>query len=176
GIHSFVIKETKDNPDFSSLYAVKYSNLMKLSDLLKVRNDYKPFMNGEFEVTWLNDDYALVECMDGELLRAKAVILSFKSRNEDYTNVIGSLSGVYVDAMNEQNCLTIEGDTITYQTPVDTYWYSGSSADEQGNYGTVLYGSDFAPVIYLLKNSDDSVTIGEVKLGEHIQSIYVKQS
>lgn len=51
---------------------------------------------------------------------------------------------------------------------------SSSMSDEQGNYGSILYGTNDSPALYILKNEDNTITLGYVELKNNKQSVYSK--
>ncbi|MCB2291606.1 hypothetical protein LGK97_17975 [Clostridium sp. CS001] len=172
--NSFIIRETKDEPEFSTIYIPAHKIFMRLDDKIKVTNGYKPFSNKEYEIIWLNDDKALVKYLNGTNHTSKGHILNFSRTNGPYSNVLANLSGTWVDKNNNKNTINIAGVQITYKIRNEIYWYSSSMSDEQGNYGSILYGNRDAPSIYILMNANDTITVGYTALNNNEQNIYIK--
>ncbi|MDV3427254.1 MAG: hypothetical protein LIR50_08755 [Bacillota bacterium] len=164
GKNLFIIKETKDEPEFSLVYVKKHKIFIRLGDKLKIKDGYKPFLNGKYKVIWLSGDKALVKFVYGSSYKAKGEILNFTIINGAYSNVLGGLQGTWTDKNNKENTLTFDRGQITYKTGTEIYWYSSSQADEQGNYGSILYGADGTPSLFVLKNDDNTMTVGYADL------------
>lgn len=174
GENTFIVKETKDEPDYSLVYTPKYEIFIRLADKIKVTNGYKPFSNMAYEVTWINDEKALVKFLDGKNHTAKGKILNFTKVNGQYLNVLASLNGIWADKNNKGNTITFDRGQITYKSGNEIYWYSSSMADEQGNYGSILYATNDNPSIYILKNKDNTITVGYIELKNNKQNVYSK--
>lgn len=174
GKNYFIIKETKDEPEFSLVYVKRYKIFIRLGDKLKVSNGYKPFFNGEYKVIWLNDEKALIKFVYGSSHKAKGKILNFTQFNGAYSNVLGGLEGTWTDKNNKGNTLTFDRGQITFKTGSQIYWYSSSLADEQGNYGSILYGANDTPNLFILKNNDGTMTVGYADIRNDSKSVYSK--
>ncbi|MCB2305729.1 hypothetical protein LGL08_00675 [Clostridium estertheticum] len=172
--NSFIIRETKDEPEFSIIYIPAHKIFMRLDDKIKVTNGYKPFVNKGYEVVWLNDDKALIKYLNGTNHISKGDILNFSKTNGPYSNVLANLSGTWIDKNNNKNTINIAGVQITYKAKNKIYWYSSSMSGEQGNYGSILYGNSDTPSIYILMNSNNTITVGYTALNNNEQSIYTK--
>lgn len=175
GENSFIVKETKEDSKFISVYTNSHKIFIHLVDKISVKSGYKPFSNNDYEVIWINAEKALIKYGYGNNLDAKCHILNFSKINEAYSNVLASLEGKWTDKDNKENTLTFDRGQITYKSGNKIYWYSSSMADEQGNYGTVLYGANDTPALYLLKNKDNTLTFGYVELKNNKQSVYIKK-
>ncbi|APC39872.1 hypothetical protein [Clostridium estertheticum] len=172
--NSFIIRETKDEPEFSIIYIPAHKIFMRLDDKIKVTNGYKPFANKGYEVVWLNDDKALIKYLNGTNHISKGDILNFSKTNGPYSNVLANLSGTWIDKNNNKNTINIAGVQITYKVKNKIYWYSSSMSGEQGNYGSILYGNSDTPSIYILMNANNTITVGYTALNNNEQSIYTK--
>ncbi|MEF2114118.1 hypothetical protein [Clostridium frigoriphilum] len=172
--NSFIIRETKDEPEFSIIYIPAHKIFMRLDDKIKVTNGYKPFSNKGYEVVWLNDDKALIKYLNGTNHISKGDILNFSKTNGPYSNVLANLSGTWIDKNNNKNTINIAGVQITYKAKNKIYWYSSSMSGEQGNYGSILYGNSDTPSIYILMNANNTITVGYTALNNNEQSIYTK--
>lgn len=172
--NSFIIRETKDEPEFSIIYIPAHKIFMRLDDKIKVTNGYKPFSNKGYEVVWLNDDKALIKYLNGTNHISKGDILNFSKTNGPYSNVLANLSGTWIDKNNNKNTINIAGVQITYKAKNNIYWYSSSMSGEQGNYGSILYGNSDTPSIYILMNANNTITVGYTALNNNEQSIYTK--
>ncbi|MBU3201866.1 hypothetical protein LL037_11720 [Clostridium estertheticum] len=172
--NSFIIRETKDEPEFSIIYIPAHKIFMRLDDKIKVTNGYKPFANKGYEVVWLNDDKALIKYLNGTNHISKGDILNFSKTNGPYSNVLANLSGTWIDKNNNKNTINIAGVQITYKSKNKIYWYSSSMSGEQGNYGSILYGNSDTPSIYILMNANNTITVGYTALNNNEQSIYTK--
>lgn len=172
--NSFIVRETKDEPEFSTIYIPAHKIFMRLDDKIKVTNGYKPFSNKSYEIIWLNDDKALVKYLNGTNHTSKGHILNFSRTNGPYSNVLANLSGTWVDKNNNKNTINIAGVQITYKIGNEIYWYSSSMSDEQGNYGSILYGNRDTPSIYILMNANNTITVGYTALNDNEQNIYIK--
>ncbi|MBX4264356.1 hypothetical protein [Clostridium estertheticum] len=172
--NSFIIRETKDEPEFSIIYIPAHKIFMRLDDKIKVTNGYKPFANKGYEVVWLNDDKALIKYLNGTNHISKGDILNFSKTNGPYSNVLANLSGTWIDKNNNKNTINIAGVQITYKVKNKIYWYSSSMSGEQGNYGSILYGNSDTPSIYILMNANNTITVGYTVLNNNEQSIYTK--
>ena len=174
GENFFIIKETKDEPEFSLVYVKKHKIFIRLGDKLKVKDGYKPFFNGKYKVIWLNDEKALVKFVYGSSYKSKGEILNFTAINGAYSNVLGGLQGTWTDKNNKENTLTFDRGQITYKTGTEIYWYSSSQAGEQGNYGSILYGANDTPSLFLLKNDDNTMMVGYTDIKNDKKSVYSK--
>ncbi|MBW9171651.1 hypothetical protein K2F43_10550 [Clostridium estertheticum] len=172
--NSFIIRETKDEPEFSIIYIPAHKIFMRLDDKIKVTNGYKPFANKGYKVVWLNDDKALIKYLNGTNHISKGDILNFSKTNGPYSNVLANLSGTWIDKNNNKNTINIAGVQITYKVKNKIYWYSSSMSGEQGNYGSILYGNSDTPSIYILMNANNTITVGYTALNNNEQSIYTK--
>ncbi|WAG62738.1 hypothetical protein [Clostridium estertheticum] len=172
--NSFIIRETKDEPEFSVIYIPAHKIFMRLDDKIKVTNGYKPFSNKGYEVVWLNDDKALIKYLNGTNHISKGDILNFSKTNGPYSNVLANLSGTWIDKNNNKNTINIAGVQITYKSKNKIYWYSSSMSGEQGNYGSILYSNSDTPSIYILMNANNTITVGYTALNNNEQSIYTK--
>lgn len=172
GENSFIVKETKDEAEYSLVYTTKYGIFIRLADKIKVTNGYKPFSNLQYEVTWINDEKALIKILNGSNHVAKGKFLNFTKLNGQYLNVLANLEGTWTDKSNSGNTISFDRGQITYKSGNKIYWYSSSMADEQGNYGSILYGANNTPSIYLLVNGDNTITMGYVELKNNKQNVY----
>ena len=171
--NSFIIKETKVEPEFSLIYLPAHKIFMRLADKIKVTNGYKPFANKGYKVIWINADKVLIKYLNGTNHTSKGDILNFSETNGPYSNVLANLSGTWVD--KNKNTINISGMQITYKVRNKIYWYSSSMSGEQGNYGTILYGNSDTPSIYILMNANSTITVGNTALNNDEQNIYTKK-
>lgn len=176
GENSFIVKETKNEPNYSLVYVKSRNIFIRLIDKIKIENEYKPFFNNAYEVIWIKDEKAIIKYSYGSTANPKCHILNFTKVNGAYSNVLGSLEGQWIDRNNKGNTLTFDRGQITYKNGKEIYWYSSSMADEQGSYGSILYGSDSTPTLYILKNADNTITLGYVQFKNNKQSIYIRQN
>ena len=172
--NSFVIRETKDESEFSLVYIPAHKMFIKLDDKIKITNGYKPFLNKGYQVIWLNDDKALIKYLNGTNHTSRGDILNFSKSNGPYSNVLANLSGTWTDKNNNKDTINIAGVQITYKVGNKIYWYSSSMSGEQGNYGSILYGNSDTPSIYILMNEDNTITMGYTALKNNKQSVYTK--
>lgn len=175
GENYFVVKEIKSDTNFSLVYSKRHKIFIYLIDKISIKNDYKPFSNNKYKVLWINNEKALIKYEYGSNTEAKGHILNFTKINAPYSNVLGNLEGTWADKNNKGNTITFDREQITYKAGSEIYWYSSSMADEQGNYGSVLYGANNTPAIYILINSDSTITIGYIDLKNDTKNIYGKK-
>jgi len=171
GDNYFMVRETKDEPNFSLVYEKRHKILIYLVDKIIVKDGYKPFLKNTYEVVWASEEKALIKYSFGKEHKAKGDILNFTKINGAYANLLGSLEGNWADK-SLKNTLDFKGGQITYKISKATYWYSSSQAGEQGNYGSILYGTKDTPTLYIIKNADNSLTVGYVDLKNKNVSIY----
>lgn len=174
GENSFIVKETKDESQFSLVYTKSHKIFIRLIDKIQVKDGYKPFSNSAYEVIWIENEKALIKYSYGNNLRSKGHILNFAKVNGPYSNVLASLQGKWTDKSNIDNTITFDRGQITYKSGNEIFWYSSSMSDEQGNYGSILYGTNDSPALYILKNEDNTITLGYVELKNNKQSVYSK--
>ncbi|AGK95483.1 hypothetical protein [Clostridium pasteurianum] len=172
--NSFIVKEIKNDSKFILVYKKQYKIFTRLSDKIAIGNGYKPFSNKTYKVIWINNDKAILKFLYGEALKPKVEILNFSKNNKEYFNVLGSLQGTWTDKNNKDNSITFNGREISYRNSKEVYWYSSSDSDEQGNYGSVLYAHNDDPSIYILKNEDNTITVGYADINNDTWSIYSK--
>ena len=84
------------------------------------------------------------------------------------------MNGTWTDKNSKKNTINIAGEQITYKSGKEIYWYSSSMSGEQGNYGSILFGTGDTPSIYILINGDNTITVGYTELKNNKRSIYVK--
>jgi len=174
GKNSFIVIEKKDDPEFSLVYVKKHKIFIRLGDKLKIKDGYKPFSNGAYKVIWLNNEKVLVKFEYSSIHKAKGEILNFTNVNGAYSNVLGGLEGTWTDKNNKGNTFTFDRGQITFKTGSEIYWYSSSLSDEQGNYGSILYGANDTPNLFILKNDDNTITAGYTNIKNDSKSIYSK--
>lgn len=172
GKNMFIVKETKNETDYSLVYTKSHKIFIRLVEKLRLGNGYKPFSNMSYEVTWINNEKAIIKFSNGQSHEVRGKILNFTETNGQYLNVLASLNGSWTDKNNNNNSITFDRGEITYKIGNKTYWYSSSMADEQGNYGSILYGSNNTPGIYILKNDDNTITMGYIQLKNNRKYIY----
>lgn len=179
GENMFIIKETKNNPEnavdktpYSLVYTKSHKIFIRLYDKLRISGNYKPFKNNAYKVTWINDEKAVLKYSYGSKKAAKAKIYNFSKGNGEYQNVLGKLNGTYNDKNEEQSSIQFDNGIITLKINDEKYWYSSSSADEQGNYGTILYDDKYIHGIYILINKDNTITVGSTILKNDKQYIF----
>lgn len=172
GDNSFIVRETKDESNFSLVYERRHRIFIYLVDKIGVKDGYKPFYNNNYEVSWINNEKAMIKYSYGNSHKAKGEILNFTKVNGPYSNVIGSLEGAWTDKNNNKNTFTIDRGQITFKIGSKIYWFSSTMADEQGNYGSILYGANDTPTLYILKNDDNTITIGYVEPNNNVRYIY----
>lgn len=104
----------------------------------------------------------------------KAKIYNFSTISGQYQNVLGKLNGIYYRKDGKLNSIEFSNGMVTYRNQDEIYWYSSSNADEQGNYGTVLYGAKNAHGLYIVINNDNTITVGSADLADNKHYIYSK--
>lgn len=169
-----VIKETAD--PIKGSYGLKKSHYIffRVVDKYFTYNQYRTFSNGTYKVHWVNDNIAKVTYLTGESNKVAQHITNFKPNGQAYTNVLGSLQGKWHDKNNSQNKLEIKGGMITLEKGGQTYFYDAMKADEQGNYGTVIYDQYRDPNFSIIKNEDGTILVGDVTLDKPQEHTYVR--
>ncbi|HEY5562996.1 MAG TPA: hypothetical protein VIK72_14800 [Clostridiaceae bacterium] len=91
--------------------------------------------------------------------------------NGAYVNLLGSLEGKWTDK-SKSNTFEFSGGHITYKIGRSSYFYDSSQAGEQGNYGSILYGTKDTPTLYIIKNADNTLTVSSVDIKDNKVTIY----
>lgn len=169
-----VIKETTD--PIKGSYGLKKSHYIffRVVDKYFTDNQYRTFSKGTYKVNWVNNHIAKVTYLKGESNKIVQHITNFKPNGQAYTNVLGTLQGKWTNKNNWQNKLEIKGGMITLEKGGETYFYDAMKADEQGNYGSVIYGKDENPSFSIIKNEDGTILVGDVTLDKPQEHTYVR--
>ncbi|PRR81942.1 hypothetical protein [Clostridium vincentii] len=174
--HVVIIKETDDPIKGSYGLTMAHKIFVRITDKFFTDDEYRTFSKGTYKVRWIEEDIATVTYLSGNRNKLIQHIYDYRDFNgTSYFNVLGSISGKWVEKDNENNKLDLTSGNIKLDMNGATYFYYFGDADEQGIHGTVLYGAEGVPSVSIILNDDNTISVGLVSLNSEKFNTYVRE-